>query len=137
MDVRTLTVLIVEDQEFQRRALVKMLKDLGVQEVYAAEDGRAALALLENLDKPVDIVVSDLAMPRMDGAEFIRQLALAGKSPSLVIASALEPELLASVEAMAVSHGFEVLDTIEKPITPYKMQRVIDRYRLKAPPAAS
>ena len=136
MDVRTLTVLIVEDQEFQRRGLVKMLKDLGVQEVHAAEDGRAALALLESLDKPVDIVISDLAMPRMDGAEFIRQLALTGRRPSLVIASALEPELLASVEATAVSHGLEVLDTIAKPITPYKMQRVIDRYRLKAPPAA-
>lgn len=61
-------ILLVEDQgdllEFVRRGLCK------TYQVLTAADGMDAAALLEN--KPVDLIVSDVMMPRMDGFELCR-----------------------------------------------------------------
>lgn len=114
MDIQQLSFLVVEDHAFQRETLVQMLKDLRAKTVHAAPDGRAGLQLLKTLPAAVDIVISDLDMPTMDGIEFIRHLGLAWKGVSLIVASALERELLSSVETMAIAYGIEFLDTIKK-----------------------
>jgi EAL domain-containing protein (putative c-di-GMP-specific phosphodiesterase class I)/CheY-like chemotaxis protein len=129
MDVRELSFLVVEDHDFQRRMLAQMLKDLRVKAVYAAADGRAALELLKSLDSAVDVVISDLDMPTMDGMEFIRHIGTGWPGTSLIIASALERELLSSVETMAIAYGLEFLGTIEKPVTPQKLQHAIALHR--------
>ena len=74
MDARELSFLVVEDHEFQRATIVRMLNDMGAKAVHEAADGRAALELLRGLPAGVDIVVSDLEMPTMDGIELIRHL---------------------------------------------------------------
>ena len=74
--------------------LVQLLNSLGAQAVHSAEDGHAALQVIRDPDRPVDIVVSDLAMPGMDGMEFIRHLSDTGAKVSLILASALKKNLL-------------------------------------------
>src|SRR5438128_556682 len=44
---------------------------------------------------------------------------------SIIIASALDPKLVASIATMAESYGIRVLGTIEKPLTPDKLSRLI------------
>ncbi|MBI4127067.1 MAG: response regulator, partial [Deltaproteobacteria bacterium] len=64
-------ILIVDDEESIRKALVKYLTGLGY-DVVAAADGAAALALVDQ--QPVDLAIVDLVMPKMDGVECIRRL---------------------------------------------------------------
>ena len=67
---RPCTVLIVEDDASIRDVCAEALADEGYA-VRAAGDGVAGLA---QLDEDPDVIVLDLAMPRMDGWEFLRRL---------------------------------------------------------------
>ncbi len=67
-----LTVLIVDDEPDVRRILVDVFRDEGYQAI-AAEDGSRALELAA-IRRP-DIVLSDVAMPRLDGVTLARHLA--------------------------------------------------------------
>lgn len=120
-----LSFLVVEDHDFQRDMLVKMLRGLQAREVYQASDGREGLEILNEPDTRVDIVVTDLDMPTVDGMEFLRRMALAGHEVSVIVASGLERALLASTEAMAAAYGIKFLGTIEKPVTSSKLQDLI------------
>lgn len=64
-------VLVIEDDPDVRESLVEMLRHQG-HRVIEASDGRAALELLHR-DPPPDVIVLDLMMPVMDGAEFLRR----------------------------------------------------------------
>lgn len=61
------TILVVEDEQALRDALVERLEDLGYQ-VYSAFDGASALDVLESREDEVDLLLTDVVMPRMDGA---------------------------------------------------------------------
>ena len=68
----TLTVLIVDDEPDVRRILVDVFRDEGYQAI-AAEDGWRALEVAARC-RP-DIVLSDVAMPRLDGVALAARLA--------------------------------------------------------------
>jgi PAS domain S-box-containing protein len=64
------TILVVEDSSAVRKVAVKMLRSLGYQ-VREAEDGRAALAVLQQPDA-IDLLFTDLIMPNgIDGQELL------------------------------------------------------------------
>lgn len=133
MPCSNLRFLVVEDHEYQRRMLVQLLNSLGAQAVHSAEDGHAALQVLRDPDRPVDIVVSDLAMPEMDGMEFIRNLSDTGAKVSLILASALEPKLLASIANMARAYKVLLLGAIAKPLSAAKLTPLIKQHRSAGP----
>jgi len=64
-------LMVVDDEELIRQGLIARLKYLGFsfEEVLEAEGGREALRLLEEI--PVDIVITDIRMPDLDGFHFI------------------------------------------------------------------
>jgi EAL domain-containing protein (putative c-di-GMP-specific phosphodiesterase class I) len=123
--IANLTFLIVEDHEFQRRALARMLRNLGAKSIDEALDGYAALKVIQSSRLPIDIVISDLDMPGMDGMEFIRCLHESGNEVSLILASALERKLLSSVETMSEAYSIKLLGVLEKPILPGKLEMLI------------
>lgn len=132
-----LTTLVVEDHDFQRRTIARMLLSHGAKAVLQARDGREALDLIQNVAK-VDIVLCDLDMPEMDGLEFLRHLGQAHCSASVIICSAQERALLGSVEKMAHAYGVQLLGVIEKPVTLKRIEKLIARHRAgneQAPPA--
>jgi EAL domain-containing protein (putative c-di-GMP-specific phosphodiesterase class I)/DNA-binding NarL/FixJ family response regulator len=128
MDIRSLRMMVVEDQAVQRRIAVRMLRNLGVEDVEEAEDGLQALMLLKGRATGPDIVLSDLRMPGMDGIEFLRELGQARPTTSVVLTSGLEPTLMGAAEAVARADGLDVLGTLEKPLTPDKLGNVLRRY---------
>jgi CheY-like chemotaxis protein len=62
----------VDDEEIMRSILTRTMESEHYQ-VYAAGDGVEALALLEK-EIPVDLVIADVSMPRMDGRELVLEL---------------------------------------------------------------
>ena len=69
---RSLSILLVDDQEIVRVGTAEMIRDLG-HEVVEAGGGVEALAKLAG-GFAADVVITDYKMPRMDGAELARQL---------------------------------------------------------------
>jgi EAL domain-containing protein (putative c-di-GMP-specific phosphodiesterase class I)/DNA-binding NarL/FixJ family response regulator len=128
MDLRLLRMMVVEDQAVPRRIAVEILRDLGVEDILQAEDGQDALEQIRRGKAPLDVIICDLDMPRMDGVEFIRNVAEANLGASLVLASAVDAPVLASVEAMARSQGMAVLGVLEKPVTPQKLGDMLARH---------
>ena len=134
MNISDLRFLAVEDHEFQRDMLLRMLQTLGAQTINGAPDGHAALDIIKASDPPIDIIISDLDMPGMDGMEFMRHLGASRAPVSIILASALEGSLLASIETMTMAYGVTILGVIEKPITPAKLEALIGLHR---PPQAT
>lgn len=130
MSIENLNILIAEDHNFQRSAVARMLNSLGAKKVHEAADGHGALKVLNDPALPVDIVISDLDMPGMDGMEFIRRLGESGAPVAVILVSALERQLLASVQTAIEAYGLDLLGLMEKPITPEKLTPLIERYRL-------
>lgn len=66
------TVLLVDDEEFLRRLLARVLGGAGF-DVIEAENGAAALRAAAGLDEALTLVVTDIHMPVMNGLEFARE----------------------------------------------------------------
>jgi CheY-like chemotaxis protein len=66
-------ILLVEDEAPLRVATARLLASKGYQ-VLVAGDGVEALEVLDRADGRIDVVVTDLAMPRMGGTELARLL---------------------------------------------------------------
>ncbi len=70
---KSAVVLLVEDEEAVRRGGKRMLETRGYT-VHEAGSGIEALDVMEELEGTVDIVVSDVVMPEMDGPSLLREL---------------------------------------------------------------
>jgi EAL domain-containing protein (putative c-di-GMP-specific phosphodiesterase class I)/CheY-like chemotaxis protein len=130
--LRQLSVLVVEDHDFQREMIVAILQRLNAREIHSAADGQSALDVLAKSN--VDLIVSDIDMPGVDGLELTRLLAHSRYAGSVIIVSAIEPALLSATEAMAKAYGIRLLGVISKPVTRAALARLIVRH---APNAAN
>ena len=110
-------VLIVDDIETNRRILGIHLRNLGVAETRGAENGEEALAVMD--DWMPDLVLTDMWMPKMDGAQLVA--AMRGNSR------------LSRIPVVAVTADVDVGSTfdirlfakvIAKPVTTMKLQRL-------------
>src|SRR6202790_5747277 len=105
--------------------LLKMLARLGATQVATAADGYAALEIVMAPGASIDIIISDLDMPGMDGLEFMRHLSEARIPVAIILASALESVLLDSIETMTKAYGVKILGVIQKPLTLEKLDALI------------
>jgi two-component system cell cycle sensor histidine kinase/response regulator CckA len=111
------TVLVVEDQPEVRQMAVRALKAEGYQ-VIEAKDGRDALDILAAGAPPVALVVTDLALPRLDGLALARELAIVLPSvPVLMMTGYTSSE---SMRRSALARGHPLL---EKPFTADELAR--------------
>ena len=67
----TITLLLVDDEPSILSALRRLLRKSGYV-IHTAESGKAGLEILER--EPIDLVISDMRMPEMDGARFLEQV---------------------------------------------------------------
>ena len=84
------SILIVDDDESQRLLMSALLEEQHT--LFFAGDGEAALKIYET--ERVDLVISDLAMPRLNGLRLIRELAgRRERKPIIAISGAAADQL--------------------------------------------
>jgi DNA-binding NtrC family response regulator len=113
-------VLIVDDEETQRNGLSSMITSWG----FAAEtatDGQDALEKLNN--GTVQVLLTDLMMPRMDGFELLKRLSTQGNVPPAIVLTAF-----GNIEtAIATIHDLGAFWFLEKPIQPAALRILLER----------
>ena len=112
--MRSLNLLILEDNPFQLMALHQMLNANGVFNVRAAETVETARQSLDSKG-PVDIAICDLYLEQGDGLELIRELAERRLAQVLILLTNAEPDVLEGVANMACQLGLKVLACLPKP----------------------
>ncbi len=116
-------ILIVEDSDIQREICIVQLQQIGFEKITGVENGKVALDYLE--DNPVDLILSDLNMPVMDGLEFLKIVKENPKLkdiPFLILTANSEPE--SNQEAKTLG----ALDFIAKPSDPDDLHMRIRKY---------
>ena len=126
MNLEEIRFLVVEDHPFQRWLMANQLREMGAATVLAAVDGHSALEIISAPDSDIDVVISDLDMPGMDGMELIRNISERDRAISLIVVSVAERALISAVETMARAYGVTVLGSIQKPLTPKKLQPLLE-----------
>ena len=116
-----LNVLVVEDDKFQRLALMQLLKRIGILNIVPAEDGQQAIE--KTKQQSFDIILCDLSMPNMDGLALIHQLGDNNFTGSILLCSAMDESLLRSSTSMAKELKINVLGAMCKPVEPVKLLR--------------
>jgi two-component system cell cycle sensor histidine kinase/response regulator CckA len=84
--IRRETVLVVEDEPGVREVACEFLKAKGYS-VLEACDGKEALSIIEHKPGEIDLVLSDMMMPKMGGIELVEQLASVAPNLKIVLMS--------------------------------------------------
>ena len=124
---RNLRYLVVDDDPDQRYLVARTLSTMGLANVVEATSGRDALEVLAR-EAPVDVVISDLQMPDVDGMELIRKIGEKALPVSVILVSALDDVLLGSAATMTQAYGVRIIGTIGKPVTRDKIFTVLRHY---------
>src|SRR5208282_2896691 len=88
------TILLAEDDVIMRRLTRKMLEEHGYR-VLEAEDGKAALEVIDSSTVPVDLTLTDVAMKGMSGPELVLRLIDSHPGMKVVYMSGYTGELAA------------------------------------------
>lgn len=112
------TVLVLEDEPSVRKLVCRMLRDLGYRPIETA-DAEECIAVAKTSEK-VDLLLTDIIMPGMDGCEVRRQVAALRPGIGTLFMSGYTDDILAR-------HGFEEMGSqfIAKPFTHAALARKI------------
>jgi len=114
----TETLLLVDDEPSVRRTGSRILTRFGYT-VVAAEDGAAALELLEADAARVALVVTDMVMPRMDARELIHRIRARWPELPVLLSTGFDMGRLAPAD-------LELFDRfVPKPYTPDEILRAV------------
>lgn len=125
-------ILLVDDDAFICRLLVRQLNSLGFAQVNCYERATAAVERLEMQRDSFDLILCDLQMPEMDGIEFIRHLARLGYAGALVLLSGEDERILHSAERLARAHHLRVPGILFKPVASEQLQSVLQQVAANA-----
>jgi DNA-binding NarL/FixJ family response regulator len=104
-----LRLALADDQALVRRGLSALLDSLEpVRVVVEAEDGAALLAALAT--QPVDVILSDIRMPGMDGFALLEALRGRGDATPVILLTTFDEPDLALRAAAAGARGFLLKD---------------------------
>lgn len=117
------TILLVDDDSSFRFAMATELRAEGYL-VASAEDGERAIRMIKGNGDPVisiDLVITDLVMPRKDGLRFCSELRqLDVELPVLVITGFLSPDVEKELTEFGCVH------ILEKPFSPKELLRKVE-----------
>jgi CheY-like chemotaxis protein len=124
-NISSKSFLVVDDEPFIQMLAVRVLKQIGATAIDTAGNGVEALAYLDAAETPPDVMLVDLAMPEMGGAELLRHLAERGYTGAVVMVSGADEETLSIAEGLAKFRELNVLGHITKPLTQPPLEEML------------
>jgi two-component system, chemotaxis family, chemotaxis protein CheY len=117
------SVLIVDDSSTMRKIITRSLRQAGftLDVITEAGDGHEGLSALEKVK--VDLILSDINMPNMDGLEFVKRVRARGIMTPIVMITTEGGE---DVIRDAMNSGAS--SSIRKPFTPDHLQQKLGGY---------
>jgi two-component system, cell cycle sensor histidine kinase and response regulator CckA len=113
------TVLVVDDEELVRDMAKRSLERLGFK-VLLADSGLAAIDLFKTEPKRISLVILDLSMPGMSGAEILPELRKIRSRVKVLVSSGY-----GEAESMKVFRGQRVAGFIQKPYTSSQLAETV------------
>lgn len=130
--LKDLEVLYVEDEQ-DVLTQTKLILDDFVKEVHTAANGEDALEIVKN--KPIDIIVTDILMPKMNGIEMLKKLneECEKEIPAIITTAHTETEYLLDAISLKVD-GYilkpinikDLINAIYKTMLPIIQKRELD-----------
>ena len=116
------TLLIVEDEKMIRQGIAVMSKrsKVEIQEILECRNGLEAMKLLEERD--IDVMFTDIRMPKMDGIDLVKETEKLSRRPKIVVISGYD-DFNYAVEML--KHG--VQDYILKPVKRDKIEELLQK----------
>ena len=135
--VENITVLYVEDEKDVREFTAKLLGSL-VKKVYSAEDGLDGLKQFKENINDIDLIVSDINMPKMDGLKMCSLIKNINKDIPIVITSAHnDPHFLnkaiqigISTYAMKPIDLYQLVESMIKAIEPIYLKNQLAQLKI-------
>jgi len=115
----TETVLVVEDEPALRRLITASLEKRGYT-VLAAEDGTEAIRILANNPGKIDLVVSDIMMPKVNGLELREKTILLRPEMRFLFISGYAEDTIGRTAHLPQDAGY-----LEKPFRPIELARKV------------
>lgn len=115
-------ILLVDDETFVLDGIHSCLpwKELGIDEVFTAQNGMQALEVLNTV--AIDLMITDVKMPVMDGIELIRKMHAQNYPCKVIVLSGFDNFKFAQ-EAIT----YNVVEYILKPITLQKLRNAVEK----------
>ena len=113
------TILVAEDEAAVRSLTRKILERNGYR-VFAASDGWEALQLARGLSEPIDLLLTDVVMPRLSGSELANRLLPERPGIKVLFMSGYSEEAIAHHGVLGPGTAF-----LEKPFTPDGLTRKV------------
>lgn len=114
---QSMKILIVDDRKDARAMLKNMLLDMGISQVYEAENGREGLGFVDIAPEMVDVIVCDWNMPEMSGLSFLKQIrTVYPDMPFLMLTGRSDFESVSTAKYSGVSAY------IRKPFSPNQLE---------------
>jgi CheY-like chemotaxis protein len=114
-------ILLVDDHDGVRATTAALLEDLGHSVMHLTE-GAHALELFRKDPAAFDLLITDYAMPRMSGAELVRQVRSARADlPALIITGYAESDMGPA--------EYEDVRVLDKPFTPEQLKAALRDHR--------
>lgn len=116
------TLLIVEDEKMIRQGIAVMAKrcNVEIENIIECRNGAEALKVLE--ENPIDVMFTDIRMPKMDGIDLVKRTGNLASSPKIVVISGYD-DFNYAVEML--KHG--VQDYILKPVKREKIEEILQK----------
>ncbi|MBD3274488.1 MAG: response regulator, partial [Candidatus Marinimicrobia bacterium] len=105
------TILLAEDEETVRDFIINGLESHGLQ-VITARNGEDALDKFEERSDDIDLVITDVVMPKMSGPELIREMNKSNKGLPVIYISGYSDEMLIQIQQLD-----DLSDFVQKPFT--------------------
>jgi two-component system cell cycle sensor histidine kinase/response regulator CckA len=106
------TVLVVDDEDLVRQIAVDVMTQHGYK-VLEAPNAIEALKLCEQRGEKIDLVLTDLIMPKMNGPELVRKMAARHPHIRVVYMSGYTDDAFEHIETLEATEGF-----VQKPFMP-------------------
>jgi len=120
--VKEVRTLIVDDSSVMRKIIERTLRQAGIEPLVVHEAGSGVEGLDMLKTNEVDLILSDINMPTMDGLEFLRQIQLQKLAPGvpvmMITTESSEEHVKQAIQAGA--RGY-----IRKPFTAEQMKERI------------